>query len=292
MDPKDYQPSDLLKKVWSVEVDLLQKFIDVCNRHNLTYFAIGGTLLGAARHNGFIPWDDDVDIAMPRMDYIRLQQLAQSEFKFPYFFQTPVTERNARFFRPHAQLRNSMTTGYIAADANKRINKGIFIDIFPLDELPDDEKLCSQFKFDIQRRANVMRRYCSFHDVSLSKRIRLRYLIPEVVFKIYSYHKYYERFEKLLGMYSGKGGDFVGLISFMWDDRFIWPIEWFDDKVYLDFEGLKICAPRLYQNVLAKTYGDWRKFPANVDVGKGSLHGTVFFDPDVSYLNYDNGGES
>ena len=69
-------------------------------------------------------------------------------------------------------------------------------------------------------------------------------------------------------------------------------VEWFDDKVYLDFEGLKICAPRLYQNVLAKTYGDWRKFPANVDVGKGSLHGTVFFDPDVSYLNYDNGGES
>ena len=81
-----YEVSAKMKKIWAVELDLLAKFIDVCNKHELNYFVDGGTLLGAVRHKGFIPWDDDVDVIMPREDYDKLFEIAAQEFQYPYFF--------------------------------------------------------------------------------------------------------------------------------------------------------------------------------------------------------------
>ena len=85
----NFRVSSKRKKVWKVELDLLNNFIEICNKYKLTYFAIGGTLLGAIRHKGFIPWDDDIDIGMPREDYNKLLEIAKKEFKNPIFFQTP-----------------------------------------------------------------------------------------------------------------------------------------------------------------------------------------------------------
>lgn len=134
-----YRVSEKMKKVWAVELDLLEKFTSVCEKYNLRYFADAGTLIGAVRHQGFIPWDDDVDVVMPREDYDRLFEIAEKEFSYPYFFQTSLTENG--FFRTHAQLRNSLTTGFIPYDRDKDINKGIFLDIFVLDGVADSALL-------------------------------------------------------------------------------------------------------------------------------------------------------
>ena len=132
-----YTVSAKMKRIWAKELDLLRVFADVCEKNDLEYFLDGGTLLGAIRHKGFIPWDDDVDVIMPRKDYDRLWKIANSCFEYPYFFQTSLSEKN--FFRAHAQLRNSETTGFIQSDEKKDINKGIFLDIFPLDNVPSDK---------------------------------------------------------------------------------------------------------------------------------------------------------
>ena len=135
------------KEVWAVELDLLQEFMRVCNKYGLKYCADGGTLLGAIRHHGFIPWDDDLDIAMLRSDFEKLNEVAPAEFKKPYFWQTEETDKGSA--RGHAQLRNSDTTGIIKTEyerqRNNNFNQGIFIDIFPFDTVVDDEeKLAEQ----------------------------------------------------------------------------------------------------------------------------------------------------
>ena len=136
-----YRVSHETKKVWAVELDLLAEFQRVCQKHNIKYIASGGTMLGAVRHKGFIPWDDDIDLMLMREEYDKLCEIAPSEFKHPYFFQTSKTDLG--YFKGFARLRNSETTAIFAyeRDSKFRINQGIFIDIFPMDNVVDDKEL-------------------------------------------------------------------------------------------------------------------------------------------------------
>ena len=121
-----YTVTRKMKEVWAVELDLLKEFKRVCNKYDLKYCADGGTLLGAIRHQGFIPWDDDLDIAMLRKDFEKLNEVAPAEFKKPYFWQTEETDKGSA--RGHAQLRNSDTTGIIKNEyehqRNNNFNQG------------------------------------------------------------------------------------------------------------------------------------------------------------------------
>ena len=149
------------KKLWNVELGLLKEFARICDRHNLRRFAIGGTLLGAARHAGFIPWDFDVDVIMFRRDYNEFQRIAAEELSEPYFldvwynyrlesegasladgaFQFITAEQERAYGTrwltqlPSIRLRDNRTTMIEFPDRNF-INQGIWIDIFPLDPLP------------------------------------------------------------------------------------------------------------------------------------------------------------
>ena len=136
-----YTISHEMKEIWAVELDLLVEFDRVCKENGLKYFASCGTKLGAVRHHGFIPWDDDVDVMMLRDEYDKLCKIAPQLFAYPYFFQTEETDKGSA--RGHAQLRNSKTTAILKSEARMcyKYNQGIFLDIFPLDNIPDDEKL-------------------------------------------------------------------------------------------------------------------------------------------------------
>lgn len=135
-----------MKQVWFAELQLLEKFIDICNKHGLSYQLVGGSLLGAIRHKGFIPWDDDIDVGMLRPDYDRFVQLAKNELEAPFFLQTPLTDPGRNI--DYVQIRNSATTAidlrYV--DDHNTFNQGIFIDIFPIDGVGSDEVLQKQEK--------------------------------------------------------------------------------------------------------------------------------------------------
>ena len=286
----DYKIDQQTKKLWAVELDLLNEFIKVCEENQLHYFVCAGTLLGAVRHKGFIPWDDDIDVMMPRKDYQKLCKLAK-QFKNPYFFQTEYTDPGS--LRGHAQLRNSKTTAILNSELNTgfKFNQGVFMDIFPLDNLPDDLKERKAFvkKLTTMRRRVVMFRNVPAKKAREKKMIKriAKYAASPVLKAINSLfnidHKMYSKFEKLMQKYNHKKSRDVAFANFLSQgDRFVW------NKSILfagtgsgNFEMLKVKIPKRYDEVLQQSYGDWHQL-----VKGGSVHGGMLVDVEKPYTHY------
>lgn len=126
----DFYVDEARKKIWLISLDLLREFDRVCRKHGLRYFIYGGTLLGAVRHHGFIPWDDDIDVAMLREDYSRLLSYAD-EFTSPYFLQSPKTDKG--YFFSYNKLRNVNTSRVSKTFMYEKFCQGMALDIFPFD---------------------------------------------------------------------------------------------------------------------------------------------------------------
>lgn len=285
-----YTVSAETKKLWAVELDLLNEFEKVCKAHNITYYANAGTLLGAVRHKGFIPWDDDIDIMMPRKDYEKLCKYYK-DFSAPYFFQTEYTDPGS--LRGHAQLRNSKTTGILNSElkAGFTFNQGIFIDIFPMDNLPDNN--IEKRKF-IKKILKMQRLTKLFRNIPAKKNYghnRIKKAIKIIIapflriinntFKVD--HKLYIKYERLMQKYNRIKTNEVALMNFLYvSGRNEWNRSFFENKpIIMDFEMLKIPVPSGYDRVLNKTYGEWHKYQIGT-----TQHGGMFVDTDNSYKKY------
>ncbi len=127
-----------LERIQMTEVELLRAFVDYCERHHLRYYLSDGTLLGAVRHGTIIPWDDDMDVQMPRPDYEKFIAAAQAELPAHVFLQNYKTDPEFPF--PITKLRNSNTTFVETGLAHLHMNHGIYLDIFPLDGVPSRDE--------------------------------------------------------------------------------------------------------------------------------------------------------
>ena len=123
-----------LKKLHQVQLEILDEFKRICDKNNLTYYMVGGTFLGAVRHSGFIPWDDDIDVGMPRKDYEKFIECAKKELNKKYFLDCFLT--NSNYYLPYAKLKKNGTLFDEAIVHHLDNHKGIFIDIFPFDNVP------------------------------------------------------------------------------------------------------------------------------------------------------------
>lgn len=129
------EPKPLIKQVQAIELEILLEVDRICRKHRISYFLDSGTALGAVRHKGFIPWDDDIDIGMLRDDYERFLSVAQEEMGQDYFLQTYRTDGTPIMF---AKVRKTGTTFVEFRLRKFPINHGLFIDIFPYDYLPQE----------------------------------------------------------------------------------------------------------------------------------------------------------
>ncbi len=142
---KQFYSEKQLRVLQKIELENLKVFIDVCNRLELTYFVYGGTLLGAEKYNGLIPWDDDIDVALPRDSYEKFISLAPDILPNEYYLQNPYNCPQCPY--PYTKMRRRGTKYIEYANRNVKIDTGIYIDIYPVDRIPDDEKLRKkQFK--------------------------------------------------------------------------------------------------------------------------------------------------
>lgn len=288
----DYVVSKKMKEVWGVELDLLNEIIRVCKKHDIKYCVIGGTLLGAVRHDGFIPWDDDIDIMLSRKDYQKLCEVAEKEFSKPYFFQTMQTDFG---FRPFARLRNSETTGIQRREVGCKIpyNQGIWVDIFPYDNLPDDPKLRKKYIrniYKIRYKAAVIHNTTLGYKKGQTKGIKgiVKDTFSPVLKWIFDKYRipnvYYRKWEKEVQKYNDVKTKEIGMMFFYRDDEFcIWDADLFKNMTELPFEMLMVSAPLRYEEVLSKTYGNWREYVVGT-----CLHGDMFFDTNKSYKEYIN----
>lgn len=131
MEPNTQQVAKLKK----TQLEILKTFTEICEKEKFTYWLLGGTALGAVRHNGFIPWDDDIDVGMPREDYERFMEKGQDFLPEYYFLQNSETEPDYPI--NFAKIRDSRTTFIESSVAHINMNHGVWIDVFPMDGFPE-----------------------------------------------------------------------------------------------------------------------------------------------------------
>lgn len=284
----EYTVTHEMKKIWAVMLDLLQEFDRVCKKHNLKYQVNGGTLLGAVRHKGFIPWDDDLDVQMFREDYDKLCEIGPSEFQHPYFFQSKYTDPGMGTF--FAKLRNSNTTAFSEEERNgvTEYNKGIFIDIMPLDNIPDDAIERERFfKEILEKRLQVIKKGRTFGIFSETNKPVDR-IIKKCLFHLFSYRRktkiqeflqVFREYEQLCKKYNGQKTNQLANLLFSPPTRNIYHSENFEEAIMLDFEFLKVPCAKRYEQELTERYGNWHEFYR--DEGH-----SAFFDTDKSYTDY------
>lgn len=270
------------KRIWNKQIQILTAFDEVCKSNNLTYFAFGGTLLGAIRHKGFIPWDDDIDIAMPRDDYDRLISIGPSAFKKPLFLQNVYTDQ---IKRGHSELRDTSTTCLMDCDFDAPYNTGVFIDIFALDYV--DQATLSDELVKLRNFYNsipdIPRKVIGNNRPFLAKIHNIFYLpIKRVIYKLFKISnkriKKYSLFEQECKKNNHKT-TYLFLMEFAASlkeyNGAVYDACLFDEVVYKEFEYIMIPCPKDFDKILTKRYGDY----LNPKKG-GALHNDLYFDLD------------
>ncbi|MBR1456677.1 MAG: LicD family protein [Oscillospiraceae bacterium] len=277
-----YRVSAQMKQLWAVQLDLLAQLQQVCQRHGLTYYADSGTLIGAVRHGGYIPWDDDIDIVMKREDYDRLLALGPEEFREPYFLQSAYSDG---FTRGFARLRNTRTTALTRFDFGKDYDHGIFIDIFPLDELPDGGLRRALWLLRVKVTSRLMVMGVFYEPERLKNPVEkaacraLRCCFA----KDGRLLRYFRRYEKLCAKYNGRGGRGISYVAYSHGKRkHLWERASFERSHETPFEFTHINIPDGYDARLRTEYGDYmtiRRTP--------TVHGDMVFDAGLPYEEYE-----
>lgn len=272
----DFYVDESRKKVWAICLDLLREFDSICRKHNLRYFLSFGSLLGAIRHNGFIPWDDDMDVCMLREDYEKLLTL-KDEFSGPYFLQQPCCDNG--YYFSFAKLRNSNTSGIVTAFVHSNFNQGLFLDIFPLDShrKESEEVEFEQMKKLLVTNSTNMKR----HNPNPSEDDELRYAIYPQTDPLQTF----DCIEKLAQLHKYENAEYVCtrvMTIYPWR-KCTWRRSDVENLKEITLYGLKTYIPQNYDAVLKVTYGDYMEFPPVEK--RGCWHSGYIMNPDVPY-NY------
>lgn len=247
-----------LQELKKIEFDILKMFDAFCKENNIRYFLAFGTLLGAIRYKKFIPWDDDVDVLVPREDYERLLSLFQDSEKYRLY----AFERNLKYAFPFAKLCDMTTKLVEIAYPNNGVELGVNIDIFPLDFFDDD---LEKAKKEIRRirKYNACLSYMKVDRPKTSNPIRfLAWSIIISYCKMHGSAHYIRKVIKECDKPWQKESRYIGAKAWpIWGDRVIIPKEAFADSVDVEFEGEMFPAPIGYDTYLTCLYGDYLPEP-------------------------------
>lgn len=271
------------KKLWAVEMDIAKKLLEVCKKHNLKIWATGGTLIGAVRHKGFVPWDDDIDFCMMRDDYDRLMEIGPTEFKEPFFFQSFYTDPHS--WEGIVKIRRSDTAmieqGYYY---HKDFNRGVFIDVLVMDGIPQNmEEFAPKYK-KIMTYGLMLENYRMRNPKVYPIGFKVRHALIVAYVLLRNPYRLRKRIEKLLSSNSIDDNEYCGLVEFYSLERYdISKFKrrnkhYYDETVWLPFHDMQIPAPKGFHELLTDLFGDYMK-----PVKGAQSHSIVAVDCDRSY---------
>lgn len=276
----DYLVTTERKKMWAVLLDLLIEFDKVCKKHNLKYFMYSGTLLGVVRHHGFIPWDDDIDVIMPRDDYEKMMMLEDS-FQEPYFFQTPYSDKECGY--TFIKIRNSNTSAVIETFKFQKFNHGIWLSVFPLDEWDKDNGEELYYKMRELNRDNSTYMRASNPNLSQAEIERVKNHSGKSPIEVY------EEVQNLAQTFKGTNSEYVsGIICTgpKYQRKVLYAEDFAEVKTIKceGMEGFEAPVPVGYDRILTMQYGDYMALPPVEE--RGMKHDGTIFDVDTPYKEF------
>lgn len=281
---ESYPVSERRKEVWAVELEIMDEIDRICNKYGIKYFLAGGSMIGAARHNGFIPWDDDIDVGMLRPDYEKFLKVCESELPSTCFLQSRDSDNG--YFYAHAKLRRSDTTAIRKKDYNSGLtfNQGIFVDLVPFDSIPGHllPRIIHYIRLDLT--GKIYKRHFYFKGFEhRTWKNHIVQILGKLVFCFTTPEKLAASYEKLLRQYANKKTKYIGEITTDYKykksrrERTL-----YDELIDHQFEDRVYKIPKRYEEILNLAYGDWRTPKPQAP----TLHGTTFFDPNHPYTYY------
>lgn len=246
------------EEIRSIQYEILKAVAQFCDMHHIIYFLTGGTLLGAVRHQGFIPWDDDVDIAMPRPDYNRLLQ--ESGGHLGEFYDISVFENNPAHARLFMRIVDNRTI-YEHRFYQKRYRMGLGIDVFPMDGVPEDAMQAERYFSDIRRWKK---------QFSLSQSVMLRSTSParavlktaaSIPARIIGREKLYRKIMMRVAEYPYEESRKIGITTGVYLNKEVLSKEELFPVAELPFEDGLFHAPACYDKYLRQLYGDYMQLP-------------------------------
>jgi len=245
-----------LNELKMLQMDILENIHHFCVENNIKYSMACGTLLGAARHKGYIPWDDDIDIYIPREDYEKLIKIFPKDYKGRYKIVSITTEQG--WNRPYAKAVDFRTELFEPGDDYVL---GVNIDIFPIDDVPDNNE--DWAKFDRIRR--MLYQWFVFSYFTENHRKPYKRVIKRIVrmameFVKYRYHLV-SMFNSYIQRYNKKGYNRCFECCMGVNIRSPFPKELFQHLVEMPFEDKKFLGFEDYDQYLTSSYGNWRKLP-------------------------------
>lgn len=262
-----FQVSELMKRAWAAELEVLEIVTDICEQNHITYFADSGTLLGAVRHQGFVPWDDDIDIALLRDDYNRLIQILPA--KLPDGFVL------SGMYAQTKRLRDATPASHSRVIADEEYWNfptylerfhcfpyfRIGIDIFPLDYIPRDSALASA---QISLVTLVYTVLCNWNELQktgeLSQHLKqIETLCScQLIYNEDTQHQLWLLLDTICSLYhADESDDIANFPYYISSPSLRMSKSFYEQTVYLPFENMKLSCPKQYHEILSAAYGDY-----------------------------------
>lgn len=257
-----YTPEQI-KKIQEIELKNLRVLKEICEKLGIEFFLYGGTLIGAVRHQGFVPWDDDLDVAMLREDYMKFVKEAPALLPRDYYLQTPYTDKKTPFFYSKLRLKGTKCIDFAYHKLN--IEKGIYVDIYPIDNMPDDD---TELMRNFNRYQKIIRTYVwrqspypsiEFKERNIKRLIKngVKYTVS-VLLHLIPHRIFVKRIDQIMMRDNYKPTKRQGNYSYPEPKNLFLNITPLEDGV---FEGLSVKLPQNWDFHLTSRYGDYMKMP-------------------------------